>query len=372
MPLLLKTLTPLVLLIGLAGGGLSYWIGGQLARFNDQQARLGANTLTMTEFERGWRHSSSTAALDFADPTLPSLDLRLRLDHGLLSGKPLRIITEPDPTNPWCDRFLADCATTASQLVSRLDWRGGQQHQLNLTELSLPPTAHRPSLHLSDLSGSLQLAPRNRAGELQLRSAHASLGPQALDASDLAMRFLLDGPYLQLNLDLQARRLVLTEQLSGTIELSASAERLAASALATLLKADAMVGVLLAWQELLLQKPLLSLERLRWQGEQGELHARAELTLQAINPLRWLRGGGPLSLIERGSGELTVARDLAEQLLTLWLSLQQPVAREVARNRLREWQEAGFVSLDNNVYHLRFHIGQQGLFLNDVGLAGRQ
>lgn len=351
----------LIGLIGLIGG---VWIGGRIEQLGTEteSLRLGQATLTVDAFRRGWLHSTATTRL--TTPALPPLDLRQQLTHNPLNGNLLHLDSRPDPDNVWCARWLSDCGTT--RLISRLSWRGMQRHTLTLPALTLP------DLDLSGLHAELRLGPWAWTdGELALSVERLTLSEPVFALEDAALRAELASRarYQNFDLETEVEAVRLPTIPAGRINLAAGAERIDRDALADLAASTDPASALLAGQRLLRQQPRLNVSRLHWQTKHGELHLHGELTLRAINLLRLLGGAGPLALIETGEGELRIDRPLAERLLAQWSMNQTGPTDQTATERLARWQAAGFVRLDNNVYHLHFRIDHQGLLLNGIAVA---
>lgn len=342
----------LVGLTGLAGG---VWLGGRIERIGTaiEPLRFGAATLKIDDFQRGWLHSATATRLTI--PTLPPLRLHQRLTHNPLNGQLLHLDGRPAPDSVWCGAQLGDC--DATRLSSRLSWFGGQRHALSLPALTLP------NLTLSGLSGNLRLGPWTPArSTLALTVDRLVLAQPRFVLESATLRAELAAPerHLRLALETAARTARLQDFPPGGIDLIASADRVDRDALTELATSSHPADALLAGQRLLRGQPRLRVARLDWRTAHGELHLNGELSLRAINPLRLLGGAGPLELIETGAGELRIDRPLAERLLTRWPSVAERLAR---------WLAAGFVRLDNNVYHLRFRIDNQGLLLNGIAVA---
>lgn len=366
-----RILTGLLLTAGLIGlvslvGG--FWVGGQAERISAESPtlQLADTTLTVGDFQRGWLRSTAITRLIF--PGLPPLQLHQRLIHNPMSGSLLYLDSIPDPNSIWCGRWLADCATASSRLTSRLSWWGMQQHTLTLPALTLP------NLDLTGLHGNLRLGPwAHTGGDLALTVERLTLSEPvlALERSALHAELASRAQFLRIDLETSIDTVELPTIPVGRIDLVAGIERIDRDALAELAASTNPVSAMLAGQRMLRQQPRLHVSGLHWRTEHGELHLNGELTLRGVNLLRLLGSVGSLELIETGRGKLLVDRPLAERLLAQWPMNRIGPADETAAERLARWRAAGFVSLDNNVYHLRFRIDDKRLLLNDTVVAPR-
>lgn len=345
----------------LTGAG-SYWIGGQLEAFVVQHrvTTLPEARVRVMDFRRGWFGSEADTRVRWPATPLPPLELHQRFRHGSLNPPALLTVTsEIAPDSVWCRRLLDSCAPENTHLDSHLYWDGSSRHRLALAGLRLPGI-----LELHDLDTTLRLTPEfdRLQGSLDMNVERLTLTGRALDLqhADFEAALTAGDRRLSGRLALQIAGIRHQGHDLGRLTAELSVERLDARILATLLGSSSayIADTLLRWQGLLQQRPHLTLKNLDWRSPRGTLQLQGELTLRAVGVLQLLQDG-PLALVAQGRGRLSVTRALAEEVLTRQLG-----DAAAARERLTVWRRAGFVSLDNNVYHCRFVIEDEGLFLN--------
>lgn len=331
-------------------------------------------TLRVAAFHRGWWHSSARWLLLADDGALPPLGLRTRFQQGPFGHGdgwwPLTAGTRIDPASVWCGWLLAPCR--AVRLDSRLGWDGASQHRLQAATLTLEPPLTPVPLTLRHLQSRLALAADRHTSHLRLRADRLDLTgiPPALHDLDLRLDTRRHGRLaagqLQLALTLPAG----TAYPTGRLRLTLAARRIDNDRLRQLLRQPTFYSLtaLLSGQQLLARHPGLRVHG-HWQTGQGTLQLVAQARLRPLDGLRLLLGrSGPLAIIAHASGELRADRAVLEPLLAWWLGrrLAPAAAQTRARRLLARWRQAGFVSLENDVYHCRFVIEDARLVLNGI------
>lgn len=332
------------------------------------------STITVDHFQRGWLSSKARLQLQLDHGLLPALVLHTRFEQGPWAfgsdywPVALRAISRVVPDSPWCGRWLAPCDQL--RIDSTLGWHGTTRHRLTAATLTVSPPLTPVPINWQRLAVRLSLPPAGKARPTRLRVTAKRLAlPQlTLRHPDLTLRTKPSGPLGGVVIHLSFAGATANGRRWGPMRLAFTAMRVDGRQLSRFLRQPTTYdpAALLSGEKLLARHPELRL-RGHWQTPYGPLSLGVKARLQPVNLLHLVFGrAGPLALIDRASGRLNVSKSLAERLLEWRLRQQQPSAqaRNTARALLRRWRQAGFVTLQNNVYHCRFTIEDNRLIVN--------
>lgn len=340
--------------------GTAYWIGLQI----EQQA---AHIEAVEHFERGWFFSDMSSRLVLPDRALPEISLQHQIYHG-----PLPFIsahTALRKSSPWCRRSALLCTGEHRLLVSKIGLTGNSYHNFDIPLLQLDLVSGL--LAISGLKGELQIPLLNETPQGLLQTSLANLSWEANDGaaifrlSELTLQSSLNtaGVYLTGDLALTARHFIYGPERAGPGEIRLQADRFNYLLLRRLMfdwqrYERLSPDFFLRLQELLSQRPKITLRRSRLKTAYGDLELEGELLLHAVNMLKLLTQ--PLLLIDAARIDIRAARELLETFAG---------RSENGAALLAHWRQNGSVSLDGDSYRARLRIREGRVYLNDTVLT---
>jgi uncharacterized protein YdgA (DUF945 family) len=347
--------------------GCAYWIGLE----TEQLAQTPQPGLKINDIDRGWFSSEANSQLLIDSPAL--LVQRLALHHKIYHG--------PLPLSGWPLPALVMIKTTIAPQMRQLQWIEPTSEQELLTiesrvafDQSIRHNIHIAPARLSrpqgkvdslvldgSLDGWLETAASGQltAGGLQLGRLEFNNRTDgiAFKLGQLNMTLAQADDSYRLELDVTLDKLQLQQEPAGPGNLRLSIESLNQQALMQLTQTlSQQADQILLLQTLLRHRPHVVLHELHLQTARGQLDASADLTLREFSLLQLFSPLGlPGAALQQAAAVISVDRNLME-----WI-IPQP--------QLSRWRDAGFVRLENQVYHCRIQLQDDHLQINDNHLT---